>query len=102
MQLDYVDAVLIHFPGLSKEFKPENTDKGKVGDVEFFDNISSDIERSLESRMIMWQAMQKCKREDGKVKHIGVSNFSRYHIEKLINDPRYSKLAYSLNFYNKV
>lgn len=84
LQLDYVDNVLIHFPGLPKNFDPMKTDKA---DPAFFAPISSDPERAPEARMIMWEALQKCV-QDGKVKHIGVSNFCRMHIEKMVQDPR--------------
>ena len=35
----------------------------------------------------MWEAFQLCHKE-GKIKHIGVSNFARKHIEALVKDPR--------------
>ena len=37
--------------------------------------------------MTMWEALQLCQRE-GKVRHIGVSNFARKHIEGMLRDPR--------------
>ena len=85
LQLDYVDNVLIHFPALPKNFDPMKTDKA---DPAFFAPISSDPERAPEARMIMWEALQQCIK-DGKVRHIGVSNFCRKHIEKMVQDPRY-------------
>ena len=42
----------------------------------------------IEVRMVMWEALQLCHKE-GKIKHIGVSNFARKHIEGLVKDPRY-------------
>ena len=84
LQLDYVDNVLIHFPALPKDFDPLKTDKK---DPAFFASISSDPKRAPEARMIMWEALQKC-RQDGKIRHIGVSNFSRKHIEQMVQDPR--------------
>ena len=89
LQLDYVDNVLIHFPALPKNFDPMKTDKA---DPAFFAPISSDPERAPEARMIMWEALQKCIK-DGKVKHIGVSNFCRKHIEKMVQDPRYGLIV---------
>ena len=37
--------------------------------------------------MAMWEALQLCQRE-GKIRHIGVSNFARKHIEGMLRDPR--------------
>ena len=37
--------------------------------------------------MAMWEALQLCQKE-GKIKHLGVSNFARKHIEGLLKDPR--------------
>ena len=37
--------------------------------------------------MTMWEALQGCQRE-GKIRHLGVSNFARKHIEGLVKDPR--------------
>lgn len=38
--------------------------------------------------MTMWEALQLCQKE-GKIRHIGVSNFARRHIEGMIRDPRW-------------
>ena len=80
LQLDYLDCVLIHFPGRPKDFNPQNKSV-------FFSSITSDPVRAPEARMVMWEALQKCQQE-GKVRHIGVSNFNRHHIEMLVQDPR--------------
>ena len=87
LQLDYVDSVLIHFPGLPVEFDPMKTDKP---DPVFYSACitSKKPERAPEARMAMWTALQKCVKA-GKVRHIGVSNFNRDHIEKMVNDPRF-------------
>ena len=37
--------------------------------------------------MRMWEALQLCK-EEGKIRHLGVSNFARKHIEGMVKDPR--------------
>ena len=86
LQLSYVDSLLIHFPGLPVEFDPMKTDKA---DPEYYAKCitSKKPERAPEARMIMWQALQKCVKA-GKIKHIGVSNFSRSHIEQMVKDPR--------------
>ena len=80
LQLDYLDCVLIHFPGRPTDFNPQNKSV-------FFSSITSDPVRAPEARMVTWEALQKCQQE-GKVRHIGVSNFNRHHIETLVLDPR--------------
>ena len=82
LQLDYLDCVLIHFPGRPKNFDPQNNSASV-----FFSAITSDPVRAPEARIVMWEALQKCK-QDGMIRHIGVSNFNRQHIEKLVHDPR--------------
>ena len=80
LQLEYIDLVMIHFPGLPKGFTAEKK-------PERFANIPRDPKEIAEARMQMWEALQKCQNE-GKIKHLGVSNFTRHHIEELINNPR--------------
>ena len=46
--------------------------------------------------MTIWQALQDCVKM-GKVKHLGVSNFGRSHIEALVNDPRYINVKFFLS-----
>ena len=46
--------------------------------------------------MTMWEALQLCQRE-GKVRHIGVSNFARKHIEGMLWDPRLVLVAACLS-----
>ena len=71
---------MIHFPGLPKGFQAEEK-------PERFVNIPRDEKGIKEARMQMWEALQECQKQ-GKVKHLGVSNFTRHHIEGLINNPR--------------
>ena len=40
-----------------------------------------------EARIAMWEALQDLKNQ-GKIKDIGVSNFTRFHLEQLIANPR--------------
>ena len=80
LQLEYIDLVMIHFPGLPKGFTAEQK-------PERFANIPRDPKEIAEARMQMWEALQKCQKE-GKIKYLGVSNFTRHHIEELINNPR--------------
>ena len=80
MELEYIDLVMIHFPGLPKNFNAEVK-------PERFCNIPREASKMAEARIEMWEALQVC-RKDGKVKHIGVSNFTRNHIEQLLKNPR--------------
>jgi len=77
LQLDYLDCMMIHWPGTP------DVAKGKP----MFENVPSTPKESHEARLNMWQAFQKC-REDGKIKHLGVSNFCRNHIEQMLQDSR--------------
>ena len=40
-----------------------------------------------EARIAMWEALQDLK-SAGKIRDIGVSNFNRFHLEQLIENPR--------------
>jgi len=80
LQLEYIDLVMIHFPGLPKGFQAEEK-------PERFINIPREEKEIAEARMQMWEAFQECQKQ-GKIKHLGVSNFTRHHIEGLINNPR--------------
>ncbi|XP_029390632.1 estradiol 17 beta-dehydrogenase 5 isoform X2 [Mus pahari] len=67
LQLDYVDLYLIHFPMAMKD------ENGKF----IYDAV--DI-------CDTWEAMEKCK-DAGLAKSIGVSNFNRRQLEKILNKP---------------
>ena len=73
LQLEYIDLMMIHYPGVSTFYKEKE--------------FANDAKKNAEARMEMWEALQFCQTE-GKIKHIGVSNFTRVHLETLINDPR--------------
>jgi len=66
LQLDYVDLILLHTPGIPKE-------------------ISSNIDQSKnkELRKNAWQTLEKFYNE-GKTKAIGVSNFHGKHIDEIL------------------
>ncbi|XP_058388820.1 aldo-keto reductase family 1 member C23-like isoform X1 [Diceros bicornis minor] len=75
LQLDYVDLYLIHFPTATKpgkELLPEDEHEKVVFDI--VDLCTT------------WEAMEKCK-EAGLTKSIGVSNFNRRQLEKILNKP---------------
>ena len=78
--VDYVDCMMIHWPSAPLGTSADDDDDLK--------DQSCDPVRAPEVRIAMWQALQKCV-EAGKIKHLGVSNFGRSHIEALVNDPRY-------------
>jgi len=63
LQLDYVDLVLIHWPG------------------QYGKSTMDDSNPSV--RLATWRALERIKRE-GKAKYIGVSNFTIAHLNKLL------------------
>ncbi|XP_006254245.1 aldo-keto reductase family 1 member C21 isoform X1 [Rattus norvegicus] len=75
LQLDYVDLYLIHFP---MALKPgdENFPVDEHGKL-LFDTVDL---------CATWEAMEKCK-DAGLAKSIGVSNFNRRQLEKILNKP---------------
>ncbi|XP_063785156.1 prostaglandin F synthase 1-like isoform X3 [Pseudophryne corroboree] len=76
LQLEYMDLFLIHWPFSCKaggDFIPMDGN-GKV-----LLDTSMDL-------CAVWEAMEKCK-DAGLVKSIGVSNFNRRQLEKILNKP---------------
>ncbi|XP_042541850.1 estradiol 17 beta-dehydrogenase 5-like [Dipodomys spectabilis] len=75
LQLDYVDLYIIHFPVPMKpgeNFAPvEENGKFVLDEVDLCDT---------------WEALEKCK-DAGLTKSIGVSNFNRRQLEKILNKP---------------
>ena len=71
---------MIHFPGLPKDYPEEKKDK--------FDRRAECEEgKTHEARMTMWEALQMCHNQ-GKIKHLGVSNFTEKHFEPMFKDSR--------------
>ncbi|CAO3589836.1 unnamed protein product [Absidia cylindrospora] len=64
LQLDYIDLYLIHWPGTSKT---------KLSDP-----------RNQENRMASYRALEQLYKE-GKIKQIGVSNFTKGHLQHLLD-----------------
>ncbi|XP_004425466.2 PREDICTED: aldo-keto reductase family 1 member C23-like protein [Ceratotherium simum simum] len=75
LQLDYVDLYIIHYPVALKpgeEILPKD-EHGKL----IYDTVHL---------CATWEAMEKCK-DAGLTKSIGVSNFNRRQLEKILNKP---------------
>lgn len=72
LNTDYVDLYLMHWPSpfaRSDSLFPKEGDKTKTGDTDYVDT---------------WYAMEKLQKS-GKAKAIGVSNFSKAELERLIS-----------------
>ena len=80
LQLDYIDLMLIHAPGFPPNYVPKVLSKEMVDKKDAIKDVS-------EARIVMWEALQFCQKQ-GKVKHIGVSNYNRDHIEQMLKNPR--------------
>jgi diketogulonate reductase-like aldo/keto reductase len=85
LQLDYVDLLMMHGPGPWLE---EPFTKQACRSQEEFDALPRTPEGAKRARVEVWRAFQDSKKKR-KVKHLGVSNFTRFHLEQIINDPRY-------------
>jgi len=82
LQTDYLDLLLIHWPG---------TSRFEAGDV-----------RNKDSRRESWKILEKMHKE-GKLRSIGVSNYNISHLEELFNDstilPAVNQCEYHPHFY---
>ena len=88
--LDYLNMCLIHMPGLPNQHDfvaDQDMDREKPKET------YPSTEVLQERRISMWQALQDLKKE-GKIRDIGVSNFSHKHIEQLLNNPRLVNMFY--------
>ncbi|KAM4828578.1 aldo-keto reductase family 1 member C13-like [Thomomys bottae] len=75
LQLDYVDLYLIHYPVALKQ-----------GDDLFPTDQNGESLVNAVDLCAIWEALEKCK-DAGLVKSIGVSNFNRRQLERILNKP---------------
>ena len=104
LQMDYIDILMLHQPGkailyILAEIPESPTFSGPYLDNDILmedayarfgvkpEDVPRDPDSTKESRIQQWLGMQELKKQ-GKVKHIGVSNFTRKHLDQLIKDPR--------------
>ena len=80
LQVSYLDMVLIHSP------VPNKRAAAKFMSPEALKKLDA-INDFAEARIEIWTALQ-IGRQNGMIKHIGVSNFTRRHIEELISNSR--------------
>lgn len=79
LQIDYVDLYLIHYPAGLKNHGPDNL---------FPKNASGKVDLDLETDLIsLWKAME-AQVDAGRAKSIGVSNFNKSQIEKILKNCR--------------
>lgn len=86
LQTDYVDLYLMHWPSpfaRSDSLFPKEGDKTKTGDTDYVDT---------------WHAMEKLQQK-GKAKAIGVSNFSKTEIERLVSKANIKPAAHQLEMH---
>lgn len=77
LQVDYIDMVLIHWPGASR--------------------LAHDDPRNAEKRQGSWEDLEELYNE-GIVKSIGVSNYTIRHLEQMINEQNgYAKIKPVVN-----
>ncbi|XP_012864717.1 PREDICTED: aldo-keto reductase family 1 member C1 homolog [Dipodomys ordii] len=75
LQLNYVDLYLIHFP---VSLKP--------GDEIYPKDEHGKFKLDIVDLCAIWEAMEKCK-DAGLARSIGVSNFNRRQLERILNKP---------------
>ncbi|OCT86132.1 rho crystallin [Xenopus laevis] len=71
LQLDYLDLFIMHWPFSLKPADTHNTQPIAFDNVDF---------------CLTWEALERCK-DAGLVKSIGVSNFNRRQLERLLSKP---------------
>ena len=80
LQLDYVDLYLIHWPGPAYTTMTRKKEIIEKEGAWYYSNVSE--EEMVKLRSETWRAMEDALSQ-GKVKSIGVSNFSIQHLERL-------------------
>lgn len=85
LQLKYVDLLMMHGPG---PYLKEPFTRQSCKTQEQFDSLPRTPEAAKRARLEVWRAFQDAKK-NGKVKHLGVSNFARKHLQQIVEDPRY-------------
>jgi diketogulonate reductase-like aldo/keto reductase len=86
LQLDYIDLYLIHWPGPAYE-RSQDRDKIKVSEGPWTNALIPEKDLAY-ARAETWRAMEDALLQ-GKVRSIGVSNFSVRHLERLKNTAKH-------------
>lgn len=86
LNTDYVDLYLMHWPSpfaRSDQLFPKDGDKTKTGDTDYIDT---------------WHAMEKLQ-QNGKAKAIGISNFSKAEVERLLSKANIKPAAHQMEMH---
>lgn len=86
LNTDYVDLYLMHWPSpfaRSDQLFPKDGDKTKTGDTDYIDT---------------WHAMEKV-HKSGKAKAIGISNFSKAELERLLTKANVKPAAHQMEMH---
>lgn len=86
LDTDYVDLYLMHWPSSfarSDELFPKDGDKNKIGDFDYVDT---------------WHAMEKLQ-QTGKAKAVGISNFSKAEVERLLSKANTKPAAHQMEMH---
>jgi len=92
LELDFLDLLLIHFPGIKYDAEEGRDDGGSL-DVGEDSKVVADREASLKLRIETWRAMEEAL-QNGKTKFIGVSNYELSHLKEL---QKYAKIPPAVN-----
>jgi len=91
LDLDYIDLLLVHFPGVMYD-EEAGRDIGGVLDVgEGY--VMADLEASLKLRIETWRVLEAAL-EKRQTRFIGVSNYEVSHLKELL---RYARIPPSVN-----
>ena len=81
--VSYIDLVMPHGPG---PFYAGDFTKGQTT-AEEFEELPRTPEEIHEGRMTVWTTLQELRLE-GKIKSLGVCNFTKRHLQSLMQDKR--------------